>query len=127
MTRNLTISRRGLLGSMAALGAAGVVAGGAGRLSFAQTAGGGAPTGGLPAQGEFIVKNAYVLTMDPQLGEISGGDIHVRNGVLVAVGRNLSAPNAQIVNAEGMIALPGFIETHWHMWGAVARNMAGPT
>ncbi len=126
MTRNLTISRRGLLGSMAALGAAGVVAGGAGRLSFAQTAGG-AASGGLPAQGEFIVKNAYVLTMDPQLGEISGGDIHVRNGVLVAVGRNLSAPGAQIVNADGMIALPGFIETHWHMWGAVARNMAGPT
>ena len=126
MTRNLTISRRGLLGSMAALGAAGVVAGGAGRLSFAQTAGG-ASSGGLPAQGEFIVKNAYVLTMDPQLGEISGGDIHVRNGVLVAVGRNLSAPGAQIVNADGMIALPGFIETHWHMWGAVARNMAGPT
>ena len=24
-----------------------------------------------------------------------------------------------------MIAIPGLIDTHWHMWGAVARNMAG--
>jgi len=43
------------------------------------------------------------------------------------VGRNLSAPGAEIIRADTMIALPGFIETHWHMWGAVARNMAGPT
>ncbi|HXD50605.1 MAG TPA: amidohydrolase family protein, partial [Burkholderiales bacterium] len=36
-------------------------------------------------------------------------------------------PGAEIIRADDMIALPGFIETHWHMWGAVARNMAGPT
>jgi cytosine/adenosine deaminase-related metal-dependent hydrolase len=65
--------------------------------------------------------------MDSKLGEISGGDIHVRNGAIVAVGRNLSAPSAEMISADTMIALPGFIETHWHMWGAVARNMAGPT
>ncbi len=65
--------------------------------------------------------------MDPKLGEIRGGDIHVRDGVIVAVGQNLAAPKAEIVRADSMIALPGFIETHWHMWGAVARNMAGPT
>jgi len=65
--------------------------------------------------------------MDPKLGEIAGGDIHVRDGVIVALGRDLSVPQAEIVRADNMIALPGFIETHWHMWGAVARNMAGPT
>jgi len=81
----------------------------------------------LPQRGEFIIKNAYVLTMDQQLGEIPNGDIHVRDGAIVAVGANLSAPRAEVVGADGMIALPGFIETHWHMWGAVARNMAGPT
>jgi cytosine/adenosine deaminase-related metal-dependent hydrolase len=76
---------------------------------------------------EFIIKNAYVITMDRKLGEIRGGDIHVRDGAIVAVGANLAAPKAEIVHGENMIALPGFIETHWHMWGAVARNMAGPT
>jgi cytosine/adenosine deaminase-related metal-dependent hydrolase len=85
-------------------------------------------SGALAERGEFVIKNAHVLTMDPRLGEIAGGDIHVRNGAIVAVGRNLAAPaGAEIISADTMIALPGFIETHWHMWGAVARNMAGPT
>ena len=125
MTDDTALTRRRLLGGIAAVGAAGLVAG-ADRQSFAQAARNAAP-GALPPQGEFIVKNAYVVTMDPNLGEIAGGDIHVRGGAIVAVGRNLSAPGAQTVDAAGMIALPGFIETHWHMWGAVARNMAGPT
>lgn len=120
------VSRRRVLGSMAIAGAASVFGGIGIRPSFAQSA---ARSGAnaLPPQGEFIVKNAYVLTMDPQLGEIPNGDIHVRNGAIVAVGHHLAARGAETVKADGMIALPGLIETHWHMWGAVARNMAGPT
>jgi cytosine/adenosine deaminase-related metal-dependent hydrolase len=125
MTDDTSMSRRRLLGALA-IGAAGTLA--ATRLSLAQSAGSARTVAsGLPAQDEFIVKGAYILTMDPSLGEIESGDIHVRNGAIVAVGRNLSAPGAQAIDASGMIALPGFIETHWHMWGAVARNMAGPT
>jgi 5-methylthioadenosine/S-adenosylhomocysteine deaminase len=125
MNDERTISRRALLGSVAAIGAAGVMAGGS-RMSLAQSATRAASTA-LPPQGEFIVRNVFILTMDPTLGEIAGGDIHVRNGAIVAVGRNLSAPGAETIAADGMIALPGLIETHWHVWGAVARNMAGPT
>ena len=63
--------------------------------------------------------------MDPAIGDLPHGDIHVRDGTIVAVGANLSAPGAQVIDGRDMIACPGFIETHWHMWGAVARNMAG--
>ncbi|HTI86170.1 MAG TPA: amidohydrolase family protein, partial [Alphaproteobacteria bacterium] len=124
-TNPLTLSRRRLLASAAAVGTVGMM-GGLSGAAFAQSAGrsAGRP---LPAQGEFIVKNAYLITMDPQLGEIANGDIHVRNGAIVAVGRNLSAPGARVVKGDTMIACPGFIETHWHMWGAVARNMSGHT
>jgi cytosine/adenosine deaminase-related metal-dependent hydrolase len=130
MSQGDKISRRGFLGAVSTFGTmaaamAGLATGA--RPSPAESATRPAPAGGLPARREFIVKNAYVLTMDPKLGEIPGGDIHVRDGAIVAVGANLSAPKAEIVRADRMIALPGFIETHWHMWGAVARNMAGPT
>lgn len=120
------MTRRDFLGAGAALGAMALATSAAGA---AQSAAGvaGSVSRGLPERGEFIVKNAHVLTMDPKLGEVSGGDIHVRDGAIVAVGRNLSASGAEIIRADNMIALPGFIETHWHMWGAVARNMAGPT
>ena len=85
-----------------------------------------APTAGAPAMpGEFVIRNATVLSVDPTIGNLPDADIHVRDGVIVAVGPNVQAANVASVNARRMIAIPGMIDTHWHMWGAVARNMAG--
>ena len=126
MVKQTKLNRRSFIGGLAALGTMALAG------CAAQTAGevGGTVTGAagtLPQRGEFIIKNAHLLTMDAKLGEIPNGDIHVRAGAIVAVGANLAAPGAEIIRADSMIALPGLIETHWHMWGAVARNMAGPT
>ncbi len=126
MNKQNQISRRGFLSAATLMGTmalAGCATGGATKPRL----GGNQSSGKLPERDEFIIRNAQLLTMDPKLGEIPGGDIHVRNGVIIAVGRKLSAPQAETIGADNMIALPGFIDTHWHMWGAVARNMAGPT
>jgi 5-methylthioadenosine/S-adenosylhomocysteine deaminase len=80
---------------------------------------------GLPARGEFLIRNAYILTMDPALGDIPGGDVHVKNGVIVAVGKNLKASAAQILDGRRTIVLPGMVDTHWHMWTTYLRCMAG--
>ena len=74
----------------------------------------GKPAGALPSRGEFIVRGAWVLTMDPALGDFPDGDLHVRDGVIVAVGRNLDAPGVAVIDARDMIAMPGFIDTHVH-------------
>lgn len=121
MTTSFDLSRRDLLASAAAVGMAGAVGAGAHR-AVAQIS-----PGALPAREEFIVRGAHLITVDPVLGEIPDGDIHVRDGVIVAVGKNLRAPGARVVDGKTMIALPGFVDTHWHMWGAVARNMSGHT
>ncbi|HXP93664.1 MAG TPA: amidohydrolase family protein [Candidatus Binatia bacterium] len=111
-------TRRGLLTGAAALGALQTVA----QPGFAASS---SPMPKLPGRGDFVVRGAYVLTMDPKLGDLPNADIHVRNGEIVAVGTNLSAPGAGTIDARTMIALPGLIETHWHMWGTAARNLAG--
>ncbi len=79
----------------------------------------------LPPRGEFIVKNAYVFTMDDKLGEIENGSVHVRDGAIVAVGRGLDAPGAKAIDGRGMIVLPGLIDTHWHMWHTLYRSFSG--
>lgn len=122
MTQPLEISRRGLLTSAAAVGVA-VAAVPGSALSQAS----GASVAPTVPRGEFVVRGAHLITVDPTIGEIAGGDIHVRAGAIVAVGRNLEAPGAETIDGKGMICLPGFIDTHWHMWGAVARNMSGHT
>ncbi len=79
----------------------------------------------VPGRGEFVVRSGYVLTMDPRLGDLPTGDVHVRNGQIIAVGPNISAPGAEVIDARTMIVLPGLIETHWHMWETISRNMSG--
>jgi cytosine/adenosine deaminase-related metal-dependent hydrolase len=76
-------------------------------------------------QGEFLIRNAYVLTMDAATGDIANGDVHIRAGTIAAVGRGLSAPGAEVLDGEGMLVLPGLVETHWHMWTTLLRSLAG--
>ncbi|MEA2936526.1 MAG: 5-methylthioadenosine/S-adenosylhomocysteine deaminase, partial [Alphaproteobacteria bacterium] len=123
MTDRNDITRRTLLGGASAAGAAGAL----GSIATGQAETGTPPgtTGQAGSGAEFLIRDAYVISMDAAVGDLPRGDIHVRDGAIAAVGQNLSAPGAQLIDARTMIACPGFIETHWHMWGAVARNMAG--
>src|SRR5262245_31366488 len=65
----------------------------------------------LPSRGEFIIRNAHVLTMDRALGDFGRADIHVRNGTILGVGPDIAAPAAEVIDARTMIALPGLVDT----------------
>jgi 5-methylthioadenosine/S-adenosylhomocysteine deaminase len=92
-------------------------------MAQARRGSGGAPR--LPARGEFVIRNAYVMTMDAGLGDIAGGSVHVKNGEIVAVGKDVKAQGATVIAGEGMIVLPGLVETHWHMWNTLFRSFSG--
>jgi 5-methylthioadenosine/S-adenosylhomocysteine deaminase len=81
----------------------------------------------LPARERFLIRGAYVLTMDPRLGELPQGDVLVSNGEIVAVGRALDAGGAVVIDGANAVVLPGFVETHWHLWTSLLRGMVGPT
>jgi 5-methylthioadenosine/S-adenosylhomocysteine deaminase len=74
------------------------------------------------ARGVYLIKNGAVITVDPTLGTLPRADVLVRNGRIEAVGRELSAPDAEIIDATDMIVMPGFVDTHYHMWSALGRN-----
>ncbi len=79
----------------------------------------------LPARGEYLLRNAYVMTMDPRLGDIPGGSVHIRNGVIAAVGKDLKVGGATVIDGRNTIVMPGLIDTHWHMWTSYLKSMAG--
>src|SRR6516162_10264081 len=82
------LCRRRFIRGAATLGAAGA----AGLFSsplMAQPRRGDVASSRLPARGEFTIANAYVMTMDGSLGDIAGGAVHVRNGEIVAVGKDV--------------------------------------
>jgi cytosine/adenosine deaminase-related metal-dependent hydrolase len=73
-------------------------------------------SGGLPMRGEFVVRGGQVLTMDPAVGDLAIGDVHVRDGAIVAVEQKIDAPDAEQIDGRDMIVMPGFVDTHWHLW-----------
>lgn len=118
-----TRGRRGFLG--AALG--GAIAATIGIQSppaSAQSAG--AANRAAPSSGNYILRGGYVVTMDPAIADLPIGDVHVSDGKILAVGRSLQEPGAESVDAKGMIVMPGFVETHSHLWNALFKNMRRP-
>src|SRR3569623_3568950 len=61
----------------------------------------GASAGSLPARGEFVIRGAHVLSMAAAVGDVETGAVHVRDGVLVAVGASVNAPGAQAIGGKG--------------------------
>ncbi|BCU71614.1 urease subunit alpha [Stygiolobus caldivivus] len=71
---------------------------------------------------DVIITNAVIL--DPLLGVIKA-DIGIKNGVIVGIGHGgnpftmdgvdfVLGSNTEVISAEGLIATPGFIDTHVH-------------
>jgi 5-methylthioadenosine/S-adenosylhomocysteine deaminase len=123
MATSNTFSRRGFLEAVAAAGSLGLAACAANGQSSSRLAAAERKAGKLPSRGEFVVRNAYLVTMDPKLGDIPSGDVHVRNGAIVALGPKLNASGAEEIDGRNRIALPGFVDTHFHLWGSFARGV----
>src|SRR5215470_7707456 len=110
------LDRRTVLSQATAVGAAALLSG----RAAAQSAASG-QAASLPARQEFVVRGAHVLTMDAALGELPAGDVHVRDGAIVAVAAAVAAPGAEVIDGRGLICMPGFVDTHWHLWTSLLR------
>jgi 5-methylthioadenosine/S-adenosylhomocysteine deaminase len=71
-----------------------------------------------------LIKGGIVLTQDPKLGELPNADILVEDDRIEAVGPNLDAADAEVIDATGDIVIPGFVDTHRHTWETSIRTSA---
>ena len=84
----------------------------------------GAPDFAVPPSGRKLIKGGTILSMDPSIGELAVGDVLIEDDRIVQVGHDLSGgADAEVIDATGMIVLPGFIDTHRHIWEGVLRNI----
>lgn len=61
----------------------------------------------------ILIQNARIASENsPELGK---GDILIKNGVIKAIGANLTAPaGAKVIDAKNRIAMPGMFDAHVH-------------
>jgi imidazolonepropionase-like amidohydrolase len=74
----------------------------------------------LPKAETIIFKNATVWTNEKD-GILKDADVWVENGKIKAVGKNLSANNAKLIDAKGKHITPGIIDEHSHI--AISRGV----
>jgi hypothetical protein len=77
--------------------------------------------------GTLLVRNTRVLvTMDDARRKISGGEMLIRDGFIEAIGeRNSLAQQAdEVADLSGHIVLPGFVNTHHHLYQSLDRAYA---
>lgn len=92
-------------------------------------------TGGRDANargGSYLIRTAsLVLTMDPDLGDggilgqLENADVLIVGDRIAAVGANLAGPDGvHIIDGRGTIVMPGFVDTHDHLWQSLIRGCA---
>ena len=75
------------------------------------------------AQADIIIRNARVITMNDAAPHVEA--IALAGGAILAVGRNddvmnLAGPGTRIIDAAGRSVMPGFIESHMHIFQGAA-------
>jgi dihydroorotase len=62
-----------------------------------------------------IAPDSVLLIRGATLADGSGTDILVSGGIVAELGAGLSAPGATVIDAAGLIALPGLVDLHTHL------------
>ncbi|MFZ1594596.1 MAG: 8-oxoguanine deaminase [Anaerolineae bacterium] len=75
----------------------------------------------------LLLQHADLLvTMDAQRRQIKDGALFVRDQAIEQVGPTASLPASAdtVINARGMIVLPGLVNTHHHLYQSLTRALA---
>lgn len=70
-----------------------------------------------------LIRGGTVLSMDPAVGDFETADVLVEGKTITRVGPHLEAGDATVLDAAGMIVMPGFIDTHHHLFYTPLRSI----
>ena len=75
----------------------------------------------------ILIKNGYVLTLNPKREILSDGAVYIENEKIVQVGKTKALQDHKpelVIDAKNMLVMPGLIDTHTHLAQALIRGCA---
>ena len=61
-----------------------------------------------------LIRGGHVMSVDPAVGNFPKGDVLIEGKNILAVGAQIEAGDAAVIDATGHVVMPGFIDTHHH-------------
>ena len=68
-----------------------------------------------------LIRNATIISVDPNVGDLHRGDILIDGSKIVEIAPSIAADDAEIIDGTNKIAIPGFVDTHRHTWESLLR------
>lgn len=83
-----------------------------------------------PTSKNFILTNIRLISMDQDVGYLDKASFSVREGVISKIYSEDEKPDQADsdlpeIDGKGYIALPGFVDTHTHMWNSPWKSFLG--
>ena len=69
-----------------------------------------------------LIRGGCVLTLGARTPNFARADVLIEEGIVVEVAPGIRARGAEVVDATDTIVMPGFIDTHRHVWKSLFRN-----
>lgn len=70
----------------------------------------------------IILRGGSIVSMDPAVGDLVG-DILLVGDKIAKIGPQLDAAGTEVIDVSGQIVLPGFIDSHRHLYQSVLRGL----
>jgi 5-methylthioadenosine/S-adenosylhomocysteine deaminase len=80
------------------------------------------PSGSGDEGRRILIRGGHVLSMDPDVGDFEQADVLISGRTIEEIGPDIDATDAEIIEAEGMIVMPGFVDTHLHQFETGLRS-----
>ncbi len=73
--------------------------------------------------GRKLIRGGTVLSLDSEVGDLTTGDVLIQGDKILEVGPELANGEVEVIDASGMIVMPGFVDSHRHIWEGLLRNI----
>ncbi|HWL50072.1 MAG TPA: hydrolase, partial [Acidimicrobiia bacterium] len=69
-----------------------------------------------------LLVGGCVLSLDRKLGNFRRADVLIEDELIAEVGESIRARDADVIDATDTIVMPGFVDTHRHLWESLFRG-----
>jgi cytosine/adenosine deaminase-related metal-dependent hydrolase len=70
-----------------------------------------------------LIRNVAAATVDDSLGDLERTDILIDDRIIVEIAADIAVDADEVIDGEGMIAIPGMVDTHRHTWQTALRGI----